>query len=89
MQNLTKFHQFVLKILSGNEILTSIKEHNSVINVRILTRKNPNLDLVNIDAYLRFGQIPSIRSIDIERKRNSDKNHGSSRVITLLQIDEN
>ena len=30
IQNLAKFHQFILKILSGNEILTSIKGHNSV-----------------------------------------------------------
>ena len=27
MQNLVKFHQFILKLLSGNEILTSIKGH--------------------------------------------------------------
>ena len=27
---------------------------------------NPNLDLVNIDAYAHFGQIPSICSQDIE-----------------------
>ena len=44
---------------------------------------NPNLDLVNINAYAEFGQIPSIRSQDIEQKRNSDKNHGSSRAITV------
>ena len=30
LQNLVKFHSFVLKILSGNEILASIKGHNSV-----------------------------------------------------------
>ena len=71
MQNLDKFHQFVLKILSGNEIRTSIKGHNSVINFQKLTLNNPNLDLVNINAYAKFGQIPFIRSQDIERKRNS------------------
>ena len=27
---------------------------------------NPNLDLVNINAYPKFGQIPSIHSKDIE-----------------------
>ena len=68
MQNLVKFHQFVLKILSRNEILTSIKGHNSVINLRKLTLNNPNIDLVNINAYAKFGQIPSICSQDIEQK---------------------
>ena len=48
-----------------------------------MTRNNPNLDLVNINAYPKFGQIPSIRSIAIERKRNSDKNHGLSRAINV------
>ena len=37
-------------------------------------RNNPNLDLVNIDAYAKFCQSPSIRSQDIERKRS--QNHG-------------
>ena len=27
-QNLVKLHPFILKMLSGNEILTSIKSHN-------------------------------------------------------------
>ena len=34
------------------------------------------LDLVNIDAHTKFGLIMSIRSQDIERKRNSDLNKG-------------
>ena len=33
---------------------------------------NPNLDLVSINAYAKFGQIPSICSQNIERKQNSD-----------------
>ena len=32
IQNLVKFCLWVLKILSGNKILTSIKGHNSVAN---------------------------------------------------------
>ena len=75
MQNLVKF-QFILKLLSGNEIPTPIKGHNHVINLRKMTCNNPNLDLVSINAYPKFGPILSIRSKDIERKRNSDKNHG-------------
>ena len=34
IQNLLKFCPLVLKILSGNEILTSIKGYNSVANVQ-------------------------------------------------------
>ena len=39
--------KLVLKILSGNEILTSIKGHNSVANLQKMTPYNPNLDLGN------------------------------------------
>ena len=45
IQNLVKFCPLVLKILSGNEILTSIKGHNSVANLQKMTLYNPNLDL--------------------------------------------
>ena len=74
MHNLAEFHQFILKILSGNEILTPIKGHNSVKNLRKLMCNDPNLDLVNINAYAKFGQILSICSRDIERKQSSHLN---------------
>ena len=45
--------------MSGNEILTCIKGHNSVIN-RKKNRNNPNLDLVNINAYIKFSEILSV-----------------------------
>ena len=76
IQNLVRFCEFVLKILSRNEILTSIKGHNSVKILRKMTGNNPKLDLVNVDVHTKFGQILSIRSQDIERKRNSDINQG-------------
>ena len=76
IQNLVGFCQFVLKILSGKEILTSIKGHNSVKNLRKMMGNNPKLDLVNVDKGTKFGRILSIRSQDIERKRNSDVNQG-------------
>ena len=38
-----------------------------------MTVNNPNLDIVNINAHANFGHILSIRSQDIERKRNSEK----------------
>ena len=76
-QNLVGFCQFVLKILSGNEILTSIKGRNYVKILRKMTVNNPKLDLVNDDVHTKFGRILSIRSLqDIERKRNSDVNQG-------------
>ena len=71
-----KFCLLVLKILSGNEILTSIKGRNSVANLQNLTLYNPNLDIINVNVYTKFGQILSIGSQDIERKRNSDINQG-------------
>ena len=52
--------QFVLKILSGNEILAQIKGHNSGTNERKIMCNNPKLDF--------FGEILSISSQDIERK---------------------
>ena len=74
IQNLVGFCQFILKILSGNEILTSIKGRNSVKILRKMTGNYPKLDLVNVDVHTKFGLILSIRSQDIERKRNSDIN---------------
>ena len=76
IQNLVKFCPLVLKILSGNEILTSIKGHYSVANLQKMTLYNPNLDIVNAYVYTHFGKILSIGSQDIERKRNSDINQG-------------
>ena len=76
IQNLVKFYPFVHQILSGNEILTYIKGHNSVTNEQKMTANNPILDLVFIDAYIKCGKILSICSQDIEQKRNSDRNQG-------------
>ena len=76
IQNLVKFCPLVLKILSGNEILTSIKGHNSVANLRNLMVYNPNVDTINVNVYTKFGLILSIDSQDIERKRYSGINHG-------------
>ena len=76
IQNLVGFCQFILKILSGNEILTLIKGRNSVKILQKLMGNNPKLDLVNDDVHTNFGPILSIPSQDIERKRNSDINQG-------------
>ena len=67
IQNLIRFCRFVLKILSGNKILTAIKGCNSV---KILQK--------NADVHIKFGQILSIRSQNIERKQNSYVNQWPS-----------
>ena len=51
IQNLVKFCPLVLKILSRNKILTSIKGRNSVVNFRNLTLYTPNLDIINVNVY--------------------------------------
>ena len=56
--------------------MTSIKGHNSVKILRKMTGNNPKLDVVNVDVHTKFGQILSICSPDIKRKRNSDVNQG-------------
>ena len=66
IQNLVTFCQFVLKILSKNQILTAIKGRNSVANLRKIIIYDTNIDLVNDDVYTKFGLILSIRSQDIE-----------------------
>ena len=76
IQNLVRLCKFVHKILSGNEILTSIKGRNSVKILRKMTGNSPKLDLVNVDVHTKFGQILSIHSPDIERNQNSDVNEG-------------
>ena len=37
---------------------------------------NPNIDLVNMNAYIKFGEILSTCSQDIERKQNFGINQG-------------
>ena len=56
--------------------MMSIKGLNSVKILQKMTGNNPKLDYVNVDVHTKFGQILSIPSQDIERKRNSDVNQG-------------
>ena len=87
IQNLVGFCQFVLKILSRNEILTSIKGRNSVKIVRKMTGNNPKLDLVNDDVHTKFGRILSICSQDIELKNEiltSIKGRNSVKILRKM-----
>ena len=74
IQNLVEICSFILKIWSKQQILASIKGHNSVANLRSTTTYNTNVDLVNANEYTKFGLILSIHSQDIEQKTNSDVN---------------
>ena len=71
---MVKFYRLVLKILSGNENLTSIKVHNNIMNnvnsvtySQKMTGNNSKLGLVNNIAHTKLGQTVSISSQDIER----------------------
>ena len=76
MKNLVLFCQFVHKILSKNQILTSIKGHNSVANLQKTKINNTILDLVTDNVYTNFRLNLSIRSQDVEQKPNFDVNQG-------------
>ena len=62
IQNLVLFSQFVLKILSKNRILTSIKGSNSVENLQKTKIYNTNIDLVNDNVFTKFGLILSTKT---------------------------
>ena len=76
IQNLVSICLFFLKILTKNQILTSIKARNSVANLRKTMIFDTNIDFVNDNVYTKFGINRSIRFQDIELKLNSDDNQG-------------
>ena len=47
---LVKFRPFVIKILSGNKVLISIKSYHFVTKLPKMIVNNTELDLVNINA---------------------------------------
>ena len=67
---------FHFKILSKKQILTSIKDGNTVANLQKMALYIPTIGLVNDDVFTRFGIIRSIHSQDIEQKPYSDVNQG-------------
>ena len=62
--------------MSGIKILALLEGYSSGTNVRKMTCNNPKLDLVNMNTYIKFGEILSFCSQDIERKRNFGVNQG-------------
>ena len=71
-----KFYEFVLKILSGNENLALLEGHNSGANRRKKMCNHSKLDLVNVNADIKFGEYLSFCSQNIERQRNFGVNQG-------------
>ena len=53
-----------------------MKGHNSGTNARKMTCNDPKLDIVNINAYIKFGEVLPIGAQDIERIRNFGVNKG-------------
>ena len=76
IQNFVSFCQFVLKTLSKNQKLTSIKGRNLVANLQKTMVYITDVDLVTDNEYTKFDLILSIRSQGIEQKPNSDINQG-------------
>ena len=75
IRNLVSICLFVLKILSKNQIQTSIKGRNSVANSRKTMIYITDVN-VNDYVYTIFGLNWSICFQDIEQKLNSDVNQG-------------
>ena len=74
IQNLVEFCPSILKILSKNQFLISIKGRVSIANLRKMTIYHTNLDLVHDNVYTKFGWILSIHSQDIKQKTISNIN---------------
>ena len=83
IQNLVSFCQFVLKLLSKNQILTCIKGYNSVANLRKTSIYNTDVDLVNDNVFTKFGLILSIRSKNIEQTQILISSKGRNSVANL------
>ena len=67
IQNLVSICLFFLKILSKNQILTSIKAGNSVANLQKTMIYDTNIDIVNDNVHTKFGLNRSIHFQDIEQ----------------------
>ena len=59
-KRLVRFCEFILKILSRNEIQSRAVTPSKFIEK--ITGNNPKLDIVNVNVHTKFGQILSIRS---------------------------
>ena len=87
IQNLVLFCKFVLKILSKNQFLTSIKGRNSFANLRKTMIYNTNIDLVNDNVYTKFSLNRSISFQDIEQNQILTSIKGRNSVANLPKFE--
>ena len=87
IQNLVSICLFFLKILSKNQILTSIKGCNSVANLQKTMIYDTNIHLVNDNVYTKFGVNRSICFQDIEQKLNLLSIKGRNSVANLPKFE--
>ena len=87
IQTLVSFCQFVLNILSKNQILTSIKGCNSVANLRKTTIYNTKVDLVDDNVFTKFGLNRSYYFQDIEQNSILTSIKGSNSVANLPKFE--
>ena len=89
IQNLVKLCPFILKILSGNEILTSIKGHNSVANLQRNMLNNPNLDVINLMCIQNLVKFCPLVPKKLSRNEMLTSNKGCNFVVNLQKINLN
>ena len=89
IQNLVSICLFVLKILSKNQNLTSIKGLNSVVNLRKTMIYISNVDLVKDYVYTKFGLNRSICFQDIEQLEKVPMGHGCPYLLFLFHLQVN
>ena len=72
--------------MSKNRILTSIKGFNSATNLLKMTLYNPNLDLINVNVYTKFGLNLFIFCQDIEQNKILTSIKGRNSVANLRKM---
>ena len=69
MASLVKIPCYLLKLSSGNEHMGVSQADNSIKICRNLPISNPKPDLLNVNAYYKFGENPLLFTQVIVRKR--------------------
>ena len=85
IQNLVLFCQFVLKILSKNQILSSIKGRNSVANLRKTKIYNINVDIVNNNVFKSLVSFCQFFLKILSKTQILTSNKGRNYVANLLK----
>ena len=87
IQNFLSICLFLLKTLSKNQILTSIKGSNSVANLQKTMIYDTQVDLVDDNVHTKFGLNRSIRFQDIEQNSILTSIKGSNSVANLPKFE--